>query len=807
MIPNETLQVVETLGPSAKVGNFRITDATQARILVSLSDKMYTRKELAVIREYGTNAADAHVVVDKPISDIQVSLPTMEDLNFRIRDFGTGLTEIEIRDVYCVFGESTKRNSNKLNGVLGYGCKAGFAHADSFTVTSWINGIKTVYQCIKGDSTKLHSSLRLSCEPSTDPSGIEICVPVKQNSWYTFHREAISFYRCWPTMPIIKNLSPEDTEALTKFRNTSATLKGNGWEVRPASDGARGVAYMGWVPYQIDWNVLYHKMSLDAKSRTLFELLRANDVILYFNMGEINFVDSREHLEYTDNTFNAIVARIEEIFACIKDAIQEKFTGLPTLWDAKIMYNAIFGTGVLELEKGETDSPDVTERIKILDGNLLNLERTFQDAFTWNNIILKGPAFKGINRFDNTNPTEISSFCDADPKAPVMVTYRKKKTRVKANRCKADSNNSIMASHQVAVVYNDTGRKTGQQMAARYLILGAPKTYKTVYVLSFVEKGLKDLFIKEYNFETVPIVRLSEVLPVAKAWHKTNKVSRNYGGGGGGTRPMQYLDLESGTLQESEVPMREIEEGAIYIDLESVSCNRRSRHRSGSRTYYLKTAIGRGSLDASSCIANFKRVVEELDLDVDRVYIITPKTIESKWFKQALESGDWTNIWTMIKDNLVNLTMDVDTMVDAENYESTTTVCEEAAKLLLPMIRDTNSPIRKLIATVSNKDYEKHIEVKDAFASLYLWDTVKGESKGTIDFETLANAAGAAYPFLNWIDLQRDYNVTPEKIVSISKYINAMDLYVDLTKGTEPIEKVPVVAETPTAEETEAVAA
>ena len=194
-------------------------------------------------------------------------------------------------------------------------------------------------------------------------------------------------------------------------------------------------------------------------------------------------------------------------------------------------------------------------------------------------------------------------------------------------------------------------------------------------------------------------------------------------------------------------------------------------------------------------------------MDVDRVYIITPKTIESKWFKQALESGDWTNIWTMIKDNLVNLTMDVDTMVDAENYESTTTVCEEAAKLLLPMIRDTNSPIRKLIATVSNKDYEKHIEVKDAFASLYLWDTVKGESKGTIDFETLANAAGAAYPFLNWIDLQRDYNVTPEKIVSISKYINAMDLYVDLTKGTEPIEKVPVVAETPTAEETEAVAA
>src|ERR1035441_4635559 len=242
MIPNELLQTFQTLGQTSLVGNFRITEETQARILVSLSDKMYTRKELAVVREYSTNAADAHVVVDRPISDIQVSLPTMEDLNFRIRDFGTGLTEVEIRDVYCVFGESTKRSSNKLNGVLGYGCKAGFAHADSFTVTSWTNGVKSVYQCVKGDSTKLHSSIRLSQEASAEPSGIEICVPVKQNSWCTFHREAIAFYRCWPTMPTIKNLSPEVMADLTKFRETPATLTGNDWEVRPASkDGAHGI--------------------------------------------------------------------------------------------------------------------------------------------------------------------------------------------------------------------------------------------------------------------------------------------------------------------------------------------------------------------------------------------------------------------------------------------------------------------------------------------------------------------------------------------------------------------------------------
>ena len=792
MIPNETLQEVTTIGPTTAVANVRMTEATQARILVTLSDRMYTRKELAVVREYSTNAADAHVIADRPIDQIMVSLPTMEDLNFRIRDFGSGLTEIEVKDVYCILGESRKRSDNRLNGVLGYGCKAGFAHADTFMVTSWINGEKTVYQFIKGDSTKLPDVNRVEQCPSTEPAGIEITVPVKQNSWYTFHREAIAFYRNWKTMPVIKGFSPDDEAALTKFRNTPATLKGEGWEVRPPCDGAHGVAYMGWVPYAIDWNVLQHRMSLDSKTRALFELLRSNDVILYFNMGEINFVDSRESLEYTDKTFNALVTRIKEIFAKIKDSIQEKFTGLPTLWDAKIMYNAIFGTGVLELEKGENDAGDVSERIKILDGNLMQLERTFEGSFSWNGITLTGPSFKDINRFDNLNPTAISE--DIDPEAPVLVTYRKKKSRVKANRCKAESNNSIIASNQVAVVYNDTGRKTGQQMAARYLVFGAPKTYKTVYVLSFTEKSLKDLFIKEYNFETVPIIKLSSILPAAKAWHKDHKVSRNYGGGGGGTRPMQYLDLESGKLQESEVPVREIEDGAIYIDLQSVSCTRR-RRRVNSRTYHLKTPTGWGSLDAEGCISDIKKVAEELDLDVERIYIINSKTAESKWFKQALESGDWTNIWTMVKDNLSNLTMDVNTMVDAENYEGTTTVCEEAAKLLLPMVLDKSSPILKLIATVGNTNYAKYIEVKDAFASLYLWDTIKGENKGTIDFETSATAARLAYPFLNWSDLENDYHVTPEKVQVIARYINAMDLYVDLTKGTEPIEKVPAPVE------------
>ena len=777
MIPNETPQKVETIGATSPVGSFHITTETQARILVSLSDKMYTRKELAVIREYSTNSADAHMVVGKPISDIQVFFPTMLDLNYRIRDYGTGLTEEEVRTVYSVFGESTKRNSNEFNGVLGYGCKVGFAHADSFTLTSWNGGCKRVYQCIKGDSTTLPSIIRLSCTESNEPSGIEVCVPVKQASMWTFHREAIEFYRYWPELPTLINLTEEEQESLNKFRTTAATLKGDGWEVRLKTAGvAKAYAYMGWVPYKIDWNVLYHKMSLDSKSRVLFELLQNNDVILYFKMGEINFVDSREQLEYTDVTFNALVTRIEEIFTKIKSSIQEKFNPLTTIWDAKIMYNAIFGTGVLELEKGESDGGDDTITcIKILDGNLTQLEHTFQDAFTWNGISINSSYFRNINRFDNADSTKIQDNGDHDPVFPVMVTYRKKKSRLKANRCKGESNNGITASNRVAVVINDTGRKSGQAVVARHLIFGNTH-YKTVYILTFATSEIKTKFYNFFNFETVPTLNLSDLIDSAKNWNNTNKVTRSYGNGGGGTRAMQYLNLENGQLEESNVPIREIENGGIYIDLDCVS--RRTRH--GTIRTMVKTT-GYETINAESCIGNFKWLAAELDLDVDRIYIISKQTSEAKWFRGAIESGEWTNIWTMIKENLSNFTMDVAAMVDAEAYKNATTICKEAADLLVPQILDRNSPILKLIAMTSGKNYDAYAKMKAVLDSLCLWNAVKGNTKGTVDFNSVANAVMEVYPFINWNELEREGYLVGSRSVQIARYINSTDVFNRLT--------------------------
>lgn len=778
MIPNEVPQTLETVGTGVKVvGNFRITDATQARILVSLSDKMYTRKELAAVREYSTNAADAQIVSKRPISEIIVDMPTMENLNFRIRDFGTGLTEEQVATVYCVFGESTKRNSNEFNGLLGYGCKAGFASADSFTVTSWVNGEKSIYQCVKGDSTKLHSAVLLSRCQSDEPTGIEICIPVKQSSLWTFHQEAADFYKHWPELPTINNLASDDRERMEKFRKNPPTLKGEGWEVRPRSQGnATAVAYMGWVNYTIDWNVLAHRMSLTAQKRVLFELLQNNDVTLSFKMGEVQFVDSREQLEYTDLTLAALMTRIESIFSKIKDAIQERFDGATNMWEAKKFYNGIFGTGLIEVESGEDDVENTVEKIRILDGNLTRLEDTFRGLFTWKGLPLSDACFDYVNRFDNAYPTEIKDK-HHEPIAPVMVTYRKKKKRTKVNRCTDRKNNHIIASDAVAVVVNDTGLKSGQSTIARYLIFRLNSNTRTVHILNFVDSTIKNNFYKENYFDTVPVYKVSEIMADAKAWNNANKVSRTYGGGGGGSRVMKYMDVESEEISENDVPIREMEDGGYYV-------------QAGEGRRFSKYVVGRNGYEhiaPGEMVGNLSVLAEKAGLDLDKVFIINKQTAEAKWFKQAVESGEWKNIWTYLDE--VDLDLDAVSLLDSSNYEADSLICSDSAEKLMGKITDKNSLMLKIITVASAKNYSENIELADALKELGMWERIVKDQTGTVDFSAARAQMDNQYPMLDHYENVINYAASYGSDVifeRLARYINAMDLYVDLAEAGKP---------------------
>lgn len=775
MIPNEIPQTISTKGNDVKtVGNFKITDATQARILVSLSDKMYTKKELAFIREYSTNAADAHIVSKKSISEIIVELPTLEKLNFRIRDFGTGLTEEQIANVYCVFGESTKRNSNEMNGLLGYGCKAGFAHADSFTVTSWINGEMSIYQCIKGDSTKLHSAILLSRVKSDEPTGIEINIPVKESSMWTVHQDAANFYKHWPVIPTILNLDDSQREHMESFRNNPPTLKGDGWEVRTKSDNtAVGVAYMGWVAYAIDWNVLYNRMSLNSQKRVMFDLLQRNDVTLFFKMGEIQFVDSREHLEYTDFTLDAMMKKIEGIFERVKDAIQNTFTPAANLWDAKKLYNSIFGSNLIELgtddDEENSEEDDTLKKIRLLDGNLSQLEDTFSGLFRWNNIVLDSGKFRNINKFDNAYPDKVCTIGN-NPAMPVMLTYRKNKKRIKTGRTTDTKYTSITASDTVAVVLNDTGKKASQATVARYLIFRDDSHIKLVHVLEFVNDTLKDSFYNEFNFEHVPVIKMSEIVDEAKTWHKANKAARKSGGGVGGTREMRYIDIDGGEIHTNELPLRDLEDGGFYIM--AGEGRRGIRRVRGVDGWHLHAPM--------DVLTHLTVLVDKAGIDIERVYIIYEKTRETKWFQEADSKGVWTNLWTFVKEEVKSI--DMVPLIDSNNF-SNLPIAEDSANKLRPCIKNSESPMIKLIELCSQGEYESNKELIEALKELQLWDTLVSDKTGTRDYNAEFERIKTIYPMLEHYEtiLQHGRHYMSDDVTKqMADYINMVDCYVEL---------------------------
>lgn len=770
MIPNDTPQSLETTPNVATVGFFRITDTTQARILQSLSDKMYTRKQLAVIREYCNNANDAHIVVGKPTNEVIVTLPTDTNPVFSVRDFGAGLSKDQIRDVYCVLGESTKRNSPTQNGVLGYGCKAGFAEADSFTVTSWNGGEKAIYNCIKGDTQKLHSVVELFRGPSDEPTGIEVSVPVKVGNIYTFQREAVHFFKHWRELPTIHNMDSHYELTMNKFRNTPAVLSGEGWSVRRKSESsAEGVAFMGGVPYRIDWNVLNARMAIDAQKRVLFDILQNNDVTFTFEMGELQFVDSREGLEYTDLTLDALTKRMESIFDKIKEAFQSKFADAANIWDAKKIYNSLFNIGVLEVERGEES--DSIEHIRILDGNMSRLEIGFKGMFQWNGIVIDSPYFNDINRFDNANTSKMHGM-SWTPSIPVMTTYRKKKNRAKVIPCNGTaSGRCILASDKVAIVVNDMGAKSGQSMIARYLLLS--EKVRTVHFLSFADDTIRKAFYDEYHFESVPVRQMSDLIGPAKKWNSANKVSRSYGGGGGGTRPMYYFDIDSQTVLESEVPASEIEEGAFYVEV--------GEGRRQARMIRMPD----GSLNApDDVVSEISTLIDKLDLDIDKVYIINNQVKDAKWFNQAVMCGEWIKFWEYVKEH-VTANLNIQSLVDSQSARNCAVFHGNTVEAFRGKIIEPSSPIHEYISTWENVPVDNGLI--RALDAVNLWARLSCGVKSNPIYKEIREKIFARYPYLPGNASHMLSNVELERLLF---YINASDTYIELTKPVEQTTEV-----------------
>lgn len=310
-------------------GMFGLSVGNEAHIFGVLRNTLYANKELAVLREYSTNAWDAHVDAGIPDRPIKIVLPTDLAPTLVIRDYGKGLSEEDVFGIYTQYGASTKRGTNDTVGFLGIGSKSAFAYSDTFTITSFHGGLKSVYVAVI-DETNVGKVEKKHEEPLAEgeETGVEIRVPVDPKDIPAFHREAAFLYPYFHPLPDV-NLP---LEAHNVQRRENGYILDTADEEND-SRRSRWLAVMGCVPYRLDFS----KMAVELQTAGLDKLVDKIQGVLQFSIGEISVSASREEIEYTARTKEATVLRLrlllDELMADVERVVSDPSS---TAWQRRL---------------------------------------------------------------------------------------------------------------------------------------------------------------------------------------------------------------------------------------------------------------------------------------------------------------------------------------------------------------------------------------------------------------------------------------------------------------------------------------
>lgn len=278
-------------------------DPAAAAHIMSIMTNMYADPEAAVIREYSTNAWDAHVAAGQT-RPIEVSTPSQLRPVLVIKDFGLGLDAEDIRVTLSRYGASTKRESNDANGMLGIGCKSALAYTDQFTITGVKDGQRTVVNVAR-DETGAGTMTTMPGTGETDePNGVEVAIPVQRH--HSIEEKVIAFFAHWaPGTVLVDGEEPTPLEG-TAIGDCLVNPTGQSHY----AEASRGLIVMGNVAYPLPAEFEHSALArVNAECR----------IVARVDIGGIQFAPSREAL--LDNA--ATRAKLTEVFDAYEVALGE----------------------------------------------------------------------------------------------------------------------------------------------------------------------------------------------------------------------------------------------------------------------------------------------------------------------------------------------------------------------------------------------------------------------------------------------------------------------------------------------------
>jgi hypothetical protein len=320
------------LSNTGATGEFKIRNSAKAFKI--LSDGLYSNKIRAIIRELSCNAIDSHMAAGKKGVPFEVHLPSTMEPWFSVRDYGIGLSGDQVVNIYTTYFESTKTDSNDYIGALGLGSKSPFSYTENFTITAIKNGIQRIYSAFINQAG-IPCVAEMSEQLTDEGNGVEVKFSVTDRYDYTrFIEEAHTVFKWFTDRPTITGVG--FTHTIPKYQEKDIAP---GVHIGLSNQGA--VAIMGNIAYPLSEKI----PGAEEHFGRLTNLLKEN-LILEFDIGELDFAASREELSFVRLTMDSIKKKLELLNANLATHIAAKADLITHDWDRSMYLSSTFRQSV-----------------------------------------------------------------------------------------------------------------------------------------------------------------------------------------------------------------------------------------------------------------------------------------------------------------------------------------------------------------------------------------------------------------------------------------------------------------------------
>jgi len=286
-----------------------------AFVLEILRSKLYSNPVKAICQEIMTNARDAHRELGNADRPIKITLPNEFDENFRVRDFGVGISPERMQDVFINYGNSTKRDSDNETGGFGIGAKTPFAYGDSFQIIT-VNpedgkNIRREYIAVIDESRC--GKVALASEGVTkEDRGTEIVVPVAKKDFSSFRKYATKACRWWDVIPEFVGITDEELQDCLELSKPKAVGNDGDWRILDTGWNTYSYIILDGIEYELNYDSFYSFLEED-KVNEIEKICDRNSIVLMFETGDLYITANRESVDYNKDACELIYERMKKM--------------------------------------------------------------------------------------------------------------------------------------------------------------------------------------------------------------------------------------------------------------------------------------------------------------------------------------------------------------------------------------------------------------------------------------------------------------------------------------------------------------